>query len=193
MQTDKPPRKIACKDEFTRSDALLTVKLPSELKLRALSAELEEALKAEERASIQVICNKIAKGISEPYEIDAPKIKILGVRPLEESGGMIHETYGDYTFDTAQIRLWMRTAVREKPTSFGTLLSTLCHEICHHLDVVSLEMPNTFHTRGFYERAGILYHHVRGTPRRVLVWDPQKSGAYSINWPQTMRGGTVKV
>jgi hypothetical protein len=82
----------------------------------------------------------------------------------------------------------MRTAVREKATSFGTLLSTLCHEICHHLDVVLMNLPNTFHTRGFYERAGLLYHHIKGTPMRPLVWDKQKNGTFRINWPATMRG-----
>jgi len=27
-----------------------------------------------------------------------------------------------------------RTAVHKEVTSFGTFLSTLCHEFCHHLD-----------------------------------------------------------
>jgi hypothetical protein len=26
----------------------------------------------------------------------------------------------------------MRTAVRQEVTSYGTFLSTLCHEFCHH-------------------------------------------------------------
>jgi hypothetical protein len=31
--------------------------------------------------------------------------------------------------ETMLIRLWMRTTVRKQVTSFGTFLSTLCHEI----------------------------------------------------------------
>ena len=35
---------------------------------------------------------------------------------------------------TMLICVWMKTAVRKEITSFGTFLSTLCHEFCHHLD-----------------------------------------------------------
>jgi hypothetical protein len=42
--------------------------------------------------------------------------------------------FGDYDPETSVIRVWMRTAVRKEVTSFGTFLSTLCHEFCHHLD-----------------------------------------------------------
>jgi hypothetical protein len=33
-----------------------------------------------------------------------------------------------YQFDKKVIRVWMRTAVQKRVTSFGTFLSTLCHE-----------------------------------------------------------------
>jgi len=192
LLTDKPPRKASCKDEFQRSDTTLTLSLPPELPVNTYAALLEAALREEDRRAIQSFCNKIAGCVAEVYEVEAPHIRVLGVRPLEESKGAIHETYGDYTFETSEIRLWMRTAILEKATSYGTLLSTLCHELCHHIDVVSMDMPNTFHTRGFYERAGLLYHHVRGTPRRTLVWDQQQNSTFRINWPATMRGGAVK-
>jgi hypothetical protein len=72
--------------------------------------------------------------------------------------------------DTVLIRVWMRTAVRKEVTSFGTFLSTLCHEFCHHLDLQLFKFPDSWHTRGFYERAGTLYHHARRTPRKRLFW-----------------------
>lgn len=43
-------------------------------------------------------------------------------------------SFSAITPDTMLIRVWMRTAVRKDVTSFGTFLSTLCHEFCHHLD-----------------------------------------------------------
>jgi hypothetical protein len=54
----------------------------------------------------------------------------------------------------------------EEVTSFGTFLSTLCHEFCHHLDFQKFRFEESWHTRGFYERAGVLYHYARGTPSR---------------------------
>jgi len=74
------------------------------------------------------------------------------------------------------IRVWMRTAVRKEVTSFGTFLSTLCHEFCHHLDFQKFGFPDSWHTRGFYERAAALYHHARGTPPKRLFWVPVAGG-----------------
>ncbi|MBI4533510.1 MAG: hypothetical protein HY711_06140 [Candidatus Melainabacteria bacterium] len=62
----------------------------------------------------------------------------------------------------------------------------LCHEFCHHLDVVWLGFPNTFHTRGLYERAALLYHHIRSTPFRPLIWVEQPNGTFRLNWAKTM-------
>lgn len=190
MITDTPPRKADLRQEYANSETLVTFAMPPIGSLRQLSGELEQAMKKEDRKAIQRICNAIAVEVSSFYKVTPPTVRIFGARPLEENGDMVDETYGDYDFNSQVIRLWMRTAVLEKVTSFGTLLSTLCHEICHHLDVVHLGFPSTFHTRGFYERAGLLYHHVRGTPSRKLVWDSRKDGTYIINWPQTMRGGS---
>lgn len=189
MITDKLPRKNTDKDEYARSDSVLTMDLPPADSLRQMASRLEAAMKVEDKKVIQVICNDIAVAVCSHYDVVPPTVRVLGVRPLEEQGDWVDETFGDYTFETQRIRLWMRTAVLEKMTSFGTLLSTLCHEICHHLDVVHYGFENTFHTRGFYERSGQLYHHVRGTPIRALVWDRQKDGTLRINWPKTMRGG----
>jgi hypothetical protein len=188
MITDKPPRKVSLKEEYLRSEELRSLQLPPAEPLRAYAKQLEQALKSEQRRDIEVACNALATAISASFKVKPPVVKVLGVRPLEEHGDLVDETFGDYEFESARIRLWMRTAVLEKATSFGTLLSTLCHELCHHLDLVCFDMPNTYHTRGFYERAGELYHHVRGTPVRPLYWDKQKDGTYRINWPQTMRG-----
>lgn len=190
MITDRIPRKLILKQEYFRSEELRIIDLPPAQPLREMAGQLEIALSCEDRSEVQANSNELAKSLADFYEIKAPTVKVLGVRPTEESNGFVDETFGDYSFATARIRLWMRTAVLEKATSFGTLLSTLCHEICHHLDVVYLGLPNTFHTRGFYERAGLLYHHVRGTEVRILVWDKQSDGTFRINWPMTMRGAS---
>lgn len=188
MITDKPPRKADCKHEYERSERLMQFELPPLGSLRQLANELEIAMKEEDRSRIQRICNAIASEVCDFYKVPPPKVRVLGVRPLEENGDYVDETFGDYSFETARIRLWMRTAVLEKVTSFGTLLATLCHEICHHLDVVYFDLPNTFHTVGFFERSGLLYHHIRGTARKQLVWDRLTNGTFRINWPRTMKG-----
>lgn len=188
MITDRLPRNAACKAEYFRSDELRTINLPPEEPLREHALSLKEALKSENKSAVQKACNDIAKVVSAHYNIAAPPVRVLSVRPQEITETSVQELYGDYDPNDTRIRVWMRTAVQKKPTSFGTLLSTLLHEICHHLDVVHLDLTNTYHTRGFYERAGLLYHHAQGTPVRRLVWIANASGTYRIDWAKTMRG-----
>ena len=188
MITDIPPKKPGERQEYLRSEAMVTIKLPAPEPFRLLAKQLEEAMDSEDRKRIQTICNAIAKQVSESFAVPPPKVRVLGLRPLEEGEKHVDELFGDYDFETKLIRLWMRTAVLGKMTSYGTFLSTLCHELCHHLDVVHFDFDNTYHTRGFYERAGLLYSHARGVPNRVLVWTRQKNGVLRINWPATMKG-----
>jgi hypothetical protein len=82
----------------------------------------------------------------------------------------------------------MRTAVRKEVTSFGTFLSTLCHEFCHHFDFKKFGLADSWHTRGFYERAGVLYHHAMGTPLKKLLWVPVIRERWRIDWQRTNRG-----
>ncbi len=98
------------------------------------------------------------------------------------------ELFRDYNPETMLLRLWMRTAVRKEITSFGTFLSTLCHEFCHHLDFQRFGFPDSWHTRGFYERTAALYHHARGTPPKRLFWVSVPGGRWRIDWPRTNRG-----
>ncbi|MGD9683700.1 MAG: hypothetical protein AB7W16_21250 [Candidatus Obscuribacterales bacterium] len=188
MITDRIPKSSNKRSEYERSDALLTIaKLPVE-PFRSLSAELEVALKQESQRDVRRIANQISKEFARAAGIEAATVSVLGARPLEVSESQEFELFGDYQPDTQKIRLWMRTAVHKRTTAFGTFLSTLCHELCHHWDMVGLDLPNTYHTRGFYIRAGLLYHHMRGTPVRPLVFDELKGGLFAINWPRTMKG-----
>ena len=82
----------------------------------------------------------------------------------------------------------MRTAVRKEVTSFGRFLSTLCHEFCHHLDFKKFGFVDSWHTRGFYERAAVLYHYARSTPLKKLFWVPMAGGRWRIDWQRTNRG-----
>ncbi len=96
--------------------------------------------------------------------------------------------FGDYDPKTNLIRVWMRTAVRKQVTSFGTFLSSLCHEFCHHLDYQGFKHGDPRHTLGFYGRTAALYHHARGTPLKRLFWVKVPGGRWRIDWPRTNRG-----
>ena len=118
-----------------------------------------------------------------------PDVRVLAARPIcSREGSWATELFGDYDPETKLIRVWMRTAVRKQVASFGTFLSTLCHEFCHHLDCQRSRYADSWHTRGFYERTAALYHHARGTPAKKLVWIPISGGRWRIDWVRTRRG-----
>jgi hypothetical protein len=124
------------------------------------------------------------------YKVSRPELRVLEARPLRvREGGWATELFRDYDPEKKKIRVWMRTAVRKQVTSYGTFLSTLCHEFCHHLDFERFGFRNTPHTRGSYERTAALCHHARGTPRKRLFWAPLRDGRWWIDWPRTNRGG----
>ncbi len=54
----------------------------------------------------------------------------------------------------------MLTAKRGQVVAFKTFLRTLLHEICHHLDYTLLDLPDSFHSRGFYKRESSLFHQI---------------------------------
>ncbi|HEV2494831.1 MAG TPA: hypothetical protein VG204_17350 [Terriglobia bacterium] len=121
--------------------------------------------------------------------MERPDVRVLAARPIRRrEGGWATELFGDYSPETELIRVWMRTAVRKQVTSFGTFFSTLCHEFCHHLDYYQFKYGDSWHPRGFYERAAVLYHHARRTPAKTLVWTRISGGRWRIDWARTNRG-----
>jgi hypothetical protein len=193
MQTDKVPKKPATKDQYLRSDSMRSIALPPAEPSRTIALKIKQALANDDRKELQIACKELLHALSTAYNVKPPGIKVLAARPRKVTDSWVLETFGDYDPETTQIRLWMRTAVQKKATSYGTFLSTLCHEFCHHLDMVSLELPDTFHTRGFYERTALIYHHIQGTPVRRIVWQSQSNGTYSVDWAGTMRAPAVQM
>jgi hypothetical protein len=187
MHTDTIPRISIHSAEYMRSDALRSIGLPSGERLRELAVDLKIAMKTDDRKEVQTASAALITEMANAFMVAPPPLKVLNARPRKVTENYATETFGDYDFNSTVIRLWMRTAVQKKTTSYGTLLSTLCHEFCHHLDVAALDLPHTYHTRGFYERAAILYHHVQNTPVRSIVWNPHRDGTFSVDWARTMR------
>ena len=136
--------------------------------------------------TVRTACAEFLSTASDFYKVPKCSIRVLAARPLRVRETYSTELFGDYHPDTMLIRVWMRTAVRKEVTSFGTFMSTLCHEFCHHLDFKKFGLADSWHTRGFYERAAALYHHARGTPQKRLYWVPM-GGRWRIDWVRTNR------
>ena len=171
MVTDAPPHKSNLAG-FRESDRVTTLALPHDGSLHELAQSIEAAMRTERIANVRAACSEFLKTASKFYKVEDCGIRVLTARPLKVREHWTTELFGDYDPDSLAIRVWMRTAVRKEMTSFGTFLSTLCHEFCHHLDFQKFGFADSWHTRGFFERAAALYHHARGTPPKRLVWVP---------------------
>ena len=193
MLTDPPPRKPGLLREYSSSDRLGTLELPSDDRLRALAAAIEAAMSGERNAVVREACDAFLGAAADFYGVKKPEVRALSARPLRvREGGWAVELFGDYSLDSATIRIWTRTAVRKQVTSFGTFLSTLCHEFCHHLDCRRFGFRRSPHTRGFYERTAALYHHARGTPMKTLCWVRVPRDRWRIDWQRTRTNGSVR-
>ena len=189
MLTDRPPRNAASRAEFLKSDSLTSLLVPSDARLCECAKSIAVALEEGATAGLHPECARFLTVAADFFGVARPGVRVLAARPLRvREGGWASELFGDYSPETLQIRVWMRTAVRKQVTSFGTFLSTLCHEFCHHLDYQRLKFKDSWHTRGFYERTAVLYHHARGTPAKRLVWVPLPRGGWRIDWVRTRRG-----
>jgi hypothetical protein len=186
MLTDNPPRRSL--KAFAESDQRHLIPLPSDRRLITNAESIELAMKDGTTGDVQRACAAFLRTASEFYHVPECGVQVLAARPLRVREYSTTELFGDYHPGTMAIRVWKKTAIRKETTSFGTFLSTLCHEFCHHLDFHRFTFRGSWHTRGFYERTAQLYHHARGTPPKKLVWAPVRGRRWRIDWPRTNQG-----
>jgi hypothetical protein len=149
-------RKLTPKQRKTyrESDRIAQVELGDPAQLRGAVTALRDALSAGDRRRVQQACVALARGVCDDLGISRVRVKVGGRRPTDTDGG---ELFGQCTWDEeatkgALVEVWMRTAKRGQVVAFKTLLRTLIHELCHHLDYELHGLDNTFHTEGFFRR-----------------------------------------
>lgn len=189
MLTDRAPRKPPLLTGFLESDSKRNLDLQPARSLEAAARAIDSSLATGALTNVRQACAEFLTILASFYELEVPAIRILAARRIRSrEGGWATELFGDYHPKAKLIRIWMRTAVRKHVTSFGTFLSTLCHEFCHHLDYQRFKYGDSWHTRGLYERTAALYHRASGTPPKCLFWFKVSGGLWRIDWPRTNRG-----
>jgi hypothetical protein len=142
MLTDAPPRDQH-RAGFDQSDRNKTLDLPGDPLLTIIAASIESAMETGKATDVRRSCAEFLVRAAEFYKVPPCGIRVLAARPLRVRENWTTELFGDYDPGTMNIRLWMRTAVRKEVTSYGTFLSTLCHEFCHHLDFLTGDNRNS--------------------------------------------------
>lgn len=126
---------------------------------------LGAALEADDRRAVQRACNGLGAQLCADLEISAVPVRVLARRPAD-AVSELHGLYLRHEDGSTQIRVWMRTAAHERVVAFRTFLRTLLHELCHHLDYEHLELADSYHTQGFFQRESSLARQLLPEPRR---------------------------
>jgi hypothetical protein len=192
MITDRRPARDPSRREYDSSHRLEKIRTLTSANLAPLIDALEAARDAAAPELMKNVCTRFLASLSAFYGIPSPNLKLLGPRPHStHEGRLADELFGDYQIEGAKIRIWTRTPMKKQWTSSKTIVSTLCHEFMHHLDVTALGFPNSFHTVGFYERTHRLYLAALGHPYYSLKWRRVGvEGRQVIDWQETKRLGT---
>ena len=145
---------------YRESDHIAHVELGDPTQLRGAVTALRDALSAGDRSRVQRACVAVAHGVCDDLGIRRVRVRVGGRRPTDADGG---ELFGRCSWDEEETRgalveVWMRTAKRGQVVAFKTLLRTLVHELCHHLDYELHGLDNTFHTEGFFRRESSIMH-----------------------------------
>ncbi len=143
---------------YRKSDGIGSIPLPEARDLYVLVLELEQALADEDRRRMELLCRKIATGITARLSIPPVRVQVLTVRPAG-SWGELHGLYETAEGRaSAKITLWMRTVKHKRVVAFRSFFRTLLHELCHHADYELFKLTDSFHTEGFYKRESSLFH-----------------------------------
>ena len=155
---------------YRRSDEIGAVDLPAGVPVAAPVAAIGALLPAGDRTGLQRATQALVDALVEGFAVPPVDLRVLAVRPSDLDG----ELHGLYEPDedraVARITVWMRTAQKKQVVAFRSYVRTVVHEFLHHLDYEHFELPETFHTEGFYRResslANALFAHV-GAPDRA--------------------------
>ncbi len=144
---------------YRRSDEYGSVELEDARALAPIAAALGDVLAADDRVEVERLTQRLVAGICRQMGVPIAAVRVMAVRPRSASA----ELYGLYVRSEDErpvIYVWMRTAAREKPVAHRTYLRTVFHEVCHHLDYDLLDLEESFHTRGFFQRESSLMRQI---------------------------------
>ncbi|MCY3730639.1 MAG: hypothetical protein OXF98_04790 [Rhodospirillaceae bacterium] len=142
---------------YRRSDRIAAITLCAAGSLRPLVQQLETALATADRDKTERVLGALANGILADLGLGSVTVRLLAARP-SHAWGELHGLYEPgQSGRRARITVWMRTARHKRVVAFRTLLRTLLHELCHHLDYALLNLEDSLHTAGFFKRESSLF------------------------------------
>ena len=150
---------------YRRSDEYGSIELDDPAALRELVPPVAAGLAADDRPAVQRATAALARSLCEMLGVPPVVLRVLARRPTDATAEL-HGLYERTDGEPAIIRVWMRTAARRDPVAPRTFIRTLLHELCHHFDYELLDLADSFHTEGFFQRESSLARQLLGPGKR---------------------------
>jgi uncharacterized damage-inducible protein DinB len=144
---------------YLRSDGITQLPLRRPEALRPLVSALGQTLEDGDRPATEEAAQRLVTGLTQTLGVGPVRVRVLAARP-HARWGELHGLYSppERRGERPLITLWMRTAKQRRVVAFRTFLRTALHEVGHHLDYTLLQLGESFHTQGFYQRESHLFH-----------------------------------
>jgi hypothetical protein len=151
--------------EYRRSVDAPRVDIPAARELRPVVDGIRSSLEGQRRSELREGLQRLADELAQRLEVPRVRVRVLGVRPTIRRGSA--ELHGAYQVEEGRrrIEVWMKTAAQGRTVKFRTFLRTFLHEFVHHLDMTRLNLPNSFHTEGFFQRESHLMRQLAPSDR----------------------------
>lgn len=153
---------------YDRSDSIETIHLPKNDRLADVIDDLRSSLADDDLARTKRAVSRLVKGLCDSFTVPQLTVKVLARRPSGRRGEM-HGLYEMKEGRKDTLTVWMRTAKRKQPVAFRTFLRTVIHEFIHHLDFAYFDLPDSFHTEGFFKRESSLLKQLLGEGKESPV------------------------
>ena len=143
--------------EYERSNAIATVPLAPHEGFAKVITTLADALTRDDGTEVQRVANVLVRAICRRLKMARAVVCVASGRP-HNAQGELHGLYEPREEGgVAHITVWMRTAKRGEVVAARTFLRTLLYEVGHHLDMELFDLPQSYHSQGFYRREASLY------------------------------------
>ena len=157
---------------YLASDVIASFPLTPSPAAFAMVTALMSALDGGAPSIVQRASQSLLNEVCRLLGLRPPRIEVRSVRPRNSRGELHGLFYPRAPVRTAAgsggprgvapaageplIVLWMRTAQRHDVVKPRTFLRTLMHELGHYLDYALLNLDDSYHSSGFYQRESFL-------------------------------------
>lgn len=97
----------------------------------------------------ETLSQRLINELCEYYNIEIPIVNVPNSRQIKTTNGKILGTYKPHS---KIITVPNKTAKLGKIVAIKSFIDTLLHEFIHHYDYFVLELSDSLHTAGFYQR-----------------------------------------